>query len=101
MEGLGFRDQYAAFQAKNVEILGASFDDEAANKKFAEKQGFPFALLCDTERELGLAYGACADKSDGYANRITYVIGPDGVIQQAIAKVSPKTHPQEILDSLS
>ena len=37
MEGRGFRDHYAEFQAKNAEILGASFDTVADNAKFAKK----------------------------------------------------------------
>ena len=52
------------------------------------------------KREIGIAYGACDDPKAQYASRITYVIGPDGKIAQAHPKVSPKTHPREILASL-
>jgi peroxiredoxin Q/BCP len=48
-----------------------------------------------------MAYGACQDPKDEYAKRISYVIGPDGRILQAYPKVSPKSHPQEILASLA
>lgn len=65
-----------------------------------EKQGFPFPLLADTERELGLKYGACTKKEDGYADRISYLIGPDGRIRQRWPKVSPKSHPEEVLAEL-
>jgi peroxiredoxin len=34
------------------------------------------------------------------ASRISYVIDPEGRIAQSHPKVSPKSHPQEILDSL-
>lgn len=51
-------------------------------------------------REYGVAYGASDDAEAGYASRITYVIGPDGRIAQAHPKVSPKSHPKEILASL-
>lgn len=47
-----------------------------------------------------MKYGACTAPSDGYAMRISYVIGPDGKVLQAHPKVSPRTHPKEILDSL-
>ena len=33
-------------------------------------------------------------------SRVSYVIGPDGKIAQAYPKVSPKSHPKEILESL-
>lgn len=47
-----------------------------------------------------MAYGACSEPSAGFAARITYVIGPDGKVLQAHPKVTPKTHPAEILKSL-
>jgi peroxiredoxin len=47
-----------------------------------------------------MAYGACQDPKDEYAKRITYVIDPSGRIAQAYPKVSPKSHPKEILDTL-
>lgn len=65
-------------------MLGASFDDAAANKKFADEQGYTYPLLCDTDRKLGLAYKACDSASDSWPRRVTYVIGKDGKIEQAI-----------------
>ena len=47
-----------------------------------------------------MAYGAADDAKAGYASRISYVIGPDGTVLQAHPKVSPKSHPKEILASL-
>lgn len=81
-------------------ILGVSFDSVEKNAKFARKQGFPFPLLCDTDRKIGLAYGACDSPGARFASRITYVIGPDGAILQAHPEVSPKAHPKRLLDSL-
>ncbi len=100
MEGGGFRDHYADFQAKNAEILGVSFDTPEDNAAFARKYHYPFPLLCDVKREIGLAYGAADSPSSRTASRISYVIGPDGRIAQAHAKVSPKTHPAEVLETL-
>jgi peroxiredoxin Q/BCP len=67
-----------------VTILGISFDAPAANKAFAEKFGYTFRLLSDTDRKVGLAYGAAEKADDAYAHRYTFVIGPDGVIEDAI-----------------
>ncbi len=47
-----------------------------------------------------MAYGAAESATDEYAKRITYVIDPQGKIAQAHPKVSPKTHPKEILGSI-
>jgi peroxiredoxin len=57
-------------------------------------------LLCDTRREVGLAYGACDTPDAEYARRISYLIGADGIIQKVWPKVAPSTHPQEVLASL-
>ena len=74
-----------------------SFDSVQENADFAQKFSFTFPLLCDTERQIGLAYGACDDKTDRSARRISYLIGPDGRIEHAWPKVEPKKHPAEVL----
>jgi peroxiredoxin Q/BCP len=81
-------------------VLGVSFDSVAENRAFARKYDFEFPLLSDPERRLGLAYHAARDPDQGYADRITYVIGPDSRIQEAYAKVDVKSHPAEILAAL-
>jgi peroxiredoxin Q/BCP len=80
--------------------LGISFDTVEENRAFAEKFDFPFPLLCDTSRSIGLAYGACADTGAQYANRISYLIGPNGKIVKAYEKVDPSKHPEEVLQDL-
>jgi thioredoxin-dependent peroxiredoxin len=70
------------------------------NASFAKKFEFPFPLLCDVSREIGMAYGAADSPTAGSASRISYVIDPEGKIAQAHAKVSPKSHPKEVLESL-
>lgn len=77
-----------------------SFDDPAANRRFRAKCDFPYPLLSDTDRALAIACGAAADASAGTPKRITVVIGPDGKVRNAYAKVDPKTHPREVLDAL-
>jgi peroxiredoxin Q/BCP len=81
-------------------VLGVSFDTVEQNASFAEKNNFPFPLLCDTSRQIGLAYGACASREDRSAKRITYVIDPDGIIQQAHGAVNAARHPEELLHTL-
>ena len=81
-------------------ILGVSFDTVKENRAFAKKFDFPFLLLSDPDRELGLDYHAAADPDQGYADRISYLIGPDGVIKKAYAKVDVAAHPAEILADL-
>ncbi len=96
MEGQGFRDDYQQIQEKNTVVFGISLDNETDNKAFAEKFDFPYPLLCDTGREIALAYQAIQSKDDGYANRITYVIDEAGKIAEAIDQVDTKTHSKDL-----
>ena len=77
-----------------------SFDSVAENAAFAQKLNFPFLLLCDTKRELGLAYGACEDATAGYAKRISYLIDEAGQVERVYASVQAGSHPAEVLADL-
>jgi len=100
IEGKGFRDDYEKFAQKNTVILGVSLDNETDNKAFAEKFNFPYPLLCDVNQEIALAYEAVKGPEDEYASRITYVIGEDGNILEAISQVDTKTHSGDLCSRL-
>ena len=100
MQGCALRDQATAVDAAGITVLGVSFDSVEDNRAFAEKFDFPYRLLCDTDRSLGLAYGAAGSADEGYAKRISYVIAEDGKILLAYPKVDPKTHLDQILGDL-
>ena len=70
------------------------------NAAFAKKFHYNFPLLCDTTREISLAYGACDDPTSRTARRISYLIGPDGRVVKAYPKVNAATHPDEVLKDL-
>ena len=77
-----------------------SFDTQEENRRFAEKQKFPFPLLCDTDRTIGVAYGAADSTKDEYARRIAYVIDEEGKVAQAHGKVDAANYPREQLATL-
>jgi len=81
-------------------VFGVSFDTKEENDAFACKFSFPFPLLCDTTRELSLAYGAADSPDAGYPRRISYLIGPDATIRVAYEKVDPSGHPEQVLADL-
>ena len=70
------------------------------NRAFAEKFGYTFPLLSDPHRKVGLAYKACDDPEDPYAKRLTYVIGADGKIEQAIDTRDPAGQASALLPTL-
>jgi peroxiredoxin len=76
--------------------LGVSFDTQAENARFATHQEFPYPLLCDTGREMGLAYGATSPGKGGNAARIGVVIDTDGTVMWW-GKAGVQTFAQESL----
>jgi len=101
MEGRGFRELAAEFEKANAQVLGISFDPVETNATFARKEAFPFPLLSDDQRAVGLAYGACDSPDARSARRISYVIGGDGRIRAAYPAVSPASHAREVLAFLA
>ena len=104
-EACGFRDAYADFQAKDVVVLGVSTDDAQSHAKFTAKFALPFPLLIDEGGQVATAYESYGLKKfmgKEYigVSRATFVIAPDGTIEQIYKKVKPETHAKEILATL-
>ncbi|MAG34338.1 MAG: hypothetical protein CL908_25955 [Deltaproteobacteria bacterium] len=69
-------------------MLGVSFDSVGDQKKFAVDEGFPYRLLSDSDKTMGIAYDACRQEGERYfeagiPRRISYLIGPEGKIVKA------------------
>jgi peroxiredoxin Q/BCP len=86
-------------------VVGISPDLPAKQKKFDEKYGLGFALLSDAEHTVAEAYGVWAEKKN-YGKtymgivRSAFLVGPDGRIEQAWYKISPKDTPTRLLEAL-
>ena len=78
-------------------MLGVSYDTPEKNRLFAEKNALPFRLLSDSNHELAKSVGA-ARALVPFAKRISYLVGPDGVVLEAYPKVDPGTHANEVLE---
>ena len=97
LEGCSFRDQMNYFDENNIVVLGVSFDAVERNDEFAAQHQFPFPLLCDTDRIVGLAYGACDDPRARNAHRISFLIDEDGKIARVYDSVNPRDHAAQVL----
>jgi peroxiredoxin Q/BCP len=84
-----------------VTVLGASFNTIEQNAAFAKKLDLNFPLLCDVERTLGLAYGACDEAKARYAKRISILIDEAGNVARIYEKVNPRDHPAQVLADLT
>ena len=104
-EACGFRDNWAALQARGAVVLGVSADSVQSHEKFAGLFKLPFPLLADTDRKIVTAYGVFAPKSFmgrlGLGiHRVTFLIGPDGRIAALWPKVKTAAHATEVLAAL-
>ena len=60
-------------------------------------------LLSDTQREVGAAYDVLKDPADpsaGRAQRVTYLIDPEGTIREAYKVEDIEMHPAKVLTDL-
>ena len=78
-------------------MLGVSYDTPEKNRKFAEKNALPFRLLSDGDHALAKKVGASRTLIP-FAKRISYLVGPDGVVIEAYPEVDPSTHAREVLE---
>ncbi|MGA7955298.1 MAG: peroxiredoxin [Gloeobacterales cyanobacterium] len=96
-EACSFRDNYSAYQNKDITVFGVSMDDVASHQKFTEKFNLPFPLLADTNGAIAKAYGV---DGGGYAKRVTFVIDGTGKVAKVYDTVKTDTHASDILADL-
>ena len=102
-EACNLNDNYNRFTSLGYEIIGVSADNEKSQKKFSDKFGFNYSLLCDENKDLINAYGVWGlkkfmGKEYMGINRKTFLIDEEGIISQIINKVKTKEHTSQILD---
>ncbi|MDO5511298.1 peroxiredoxin [Corynebacterium sp.] len=71
------------FQDRDTQILGGSIDNEFSHFNWRatndELKDIPFPMFSDIKHELIRALGV--ENADGVADRATFIIDPDGIIQ--------------------
>ncbi len=104
-ESCNLSDNYDYWISKGYDVVGVSPDSEASHVKFADKFGFKFNLIADTDKEILQAYGVWGEKMN-YGKtymgviRTTFVINEDGVIEKIFKKVDTKEHTNQIIKEL-
>jgi peroxiredoxin Q/BCP len=104
-EACQFNDALADFAECNVRVIGVSPDEAGSHVAFREKYGLTFDLLSDPTHTTMAAYGAYGEKLN-YGKTIigvirsTFVVGPDGRIEQAWYGVKTDGHAARVLKSL-
>ena len=97
-EACSFRDSMSALRDRGIVVLGVSVDSEKSHAGFASKYKLNFTLLSDTKKSIVRAYGV--EGPFGTAKRLTYIIGPDGLVKHIFDKVDTKTHASDVLKKI-
>jgi peroxiredoxin Q/BCP len=105
IEAHEFSELAKTFASKKVFVFGVSPDSIESHKKFIEKDAITFPLLADVGHKAAEAYGAWVEKSMyGRAymgiERSTFVIGPDGKLEQVYRQVKAEGHAVCVLEDL-
>ena len=105
-QACGVRDHRADYDNAGAVVLGVSPDPVKMVKAFDDKYGLAFPLLADADHSVAEAYGVWGQKSmygRKYmgVERTTFVIGPDGVIQEVFRRVKPGQHDELVLGALA
>jgi thioredoxin-dependent peroxiredoxin len=98
-EACSLRDGFSAITATGAVILGVSADDVASHAAFATKYHLPFPLLADPGKKIIDAYGVRMAVV-GVARRVTFIIGPDGIIKHIVSDVKAAEHDKQVLGLL-
>ena len=99
------RDNLKALDTLGAKVIGVSGDETKKLAKFVEKHDLNFTLVGDTEHTMLEAYDMWKEKSmygRKYMGvmRSTYIIDPEGKVAHFIAKASPKTHHEDVINWL-
>jgi peroxiredoxin len=109
-EMCSMRDNMAAYNNLNAEVIGISVDSLFVLDRFKKEHNLDFALLSDFNKEVAKDYGCLYDTfvfdMHGVAKRSAFVIDKDGILQYAEVLESAGDLPdfnaiQECLKSLS
>ena len=96
-EACAFRDRMGDYGEAGIKVYGVSLDSPESHREFREKYNLNFPLLTDEDGRAAEALGILRDNGEK-ANRVTFLLAPDGNIAKVYPEVSPETHADEILD---
>ncbi|HSL00737.1 MAG TPA: peroxiredoxin [Rubrobacteraceae bacterium] len=96
-EACAFRDRMADFGEAGVQVYGVSLDPPESHRRFREKHNLNFPLLTDQGGRAAESLGVLREGGKR-ANRVTFLLDPDGRISKVYPEVSPETHADEILE---
>ena len=100
IEAHNFERDTAKYAALNAVVLGVSLDTVESHKTFCSKDGLNFKLLADPDHKVIDAYGVPLMMGH-YAQRDTFLIGPDGKVLKTWQVKDVNQHSDEVLAAIT
>jgi len=76
-----YNDDLAQFDDLDAQVIGVSAQDVESHEAFANKHGFEFPLLADTDKSVAGLYGTLGPI--GFPRRSVFIIDASGVVRYA------------------
>ena len=98
IEAREFAEATAKFQELGATVIGVSTDDPETLGRFSVKvcQG-KFAVASDANMNIIKAYDAAMTTRPDFANRVSYVISPEGSVLYSYLSLNPTKHVEKTL----
>jgi thioredoxin-dependent peroxiredoxin len=101
IEAHDFADAVDAYRALGASVIGVSHDDIQTLNKFSVSEcRSKFAVAADQSQGIMKSYDAVLAVQPAYADRVSYVIAPDGHVIFAYKSMNPEKHVEYTLDAL-
>jgi peroxiredoxin len=97
-----FAESIAQFQALGASVVGVSADDIDTLSRFSVQAcQSQFPVASDKSQTVMKSYDAVMPTRPEYANRISYVIAPDGKVVYHYMSLNPTKHVEKMLGALT
>lgn len=101
LEAHAFAEAMDQFKALGTGVIGVSTDDLETLAKFSSQacQG-KFPVASDASKDISKGFDALMQTRPDYANRISYVVAPNGSIAYFYQSLNPAKHVEKMLGAL-
>ena len=98
IEAHAFAEAIDQFSALGATVIGVSTDDVETLSKFSSQscQG-KFPVASDADKSISKSFDALMQTRPDYANRISYVIAPNGAVAFYYQSLNPFKHVEKVL----
>ncbi|HZQ60545.1 MAG TPA: peroxiredoxin [Casimicrobiaceae bacterium] len=101
IEAHAFAEAIDKYKALGATVIGVSHDKIDTLKRFSVSEcRSKFAVAADADRSIMKSYDAVLTLLPMYADRVSYVISPDGRILYAYKSLNPDKHVENTLNAL-